>query len=347
MKTMKADWLRDKKQRLERKNSFDGSLVFGTSRFNKDTGRATRSLQPFQTLIDKETGLIGSDLVRSRSCPVCGESPGPGLFIKDGFRHVRCPKCGLIYVSLILREDIMIRYWREETAWLSVLQSHPQSDMDRLKFLYGLDLAESILGDARNPGRLLDIGAGSGDFVIRAKERGWDATAIELNLETADYLEREGIQVIVKPLELSDLGPKSFSLITLWEVLEHLTDPRQVLIKVREILSDSGLILIVVPNAGSLVTRILHEKSNTFGGHSHLNHFTVDSLSFLLGDLGFEIVELETILTELGTINNFLDFQDPYLGDAKEFWPYITPELIHDRLWGSRILLLARKAGGE
>ncbi|MDR2199725.1 MAG: class I SAM-dependent methyltransferase [Deltaproteobacteria bacterium] len=343
---MKADWLRDKKTRLERKNSFDGSLVYGTSKFNADTGRAARVLQPFKDLIDRETGLIGSDLVRSRNCPVCGEAPGPGLFIKDGFRHVRCPRCGLIYVSLILREDILIRYWREETAWLSVLHSSPQSDMDALKYQYGLDLAQSLLKEDEAPGALLDIGAGTGDFVLKAREGGWDATALELNLETADYLEREGIQVIVKPLELSDLEGSSFNLITLWEVLEHLTDPRIILQKTRRILKDSGLLLIVVPNAGSLVTRILHEKSNTFGGHSHLNHFNVESLTLLLNDLDFEIVELETILTELGTINNFLDFQDPYLGNAGEFWPLITPELIHDKLWGSRILLLARKKGG-
>ncbi|MDR2339989.1 MAG: class I SAM-dependent methyltransferase [Deltaproteobacteria bacterium] len=342
---MTADWLKDKLLRLERKNAFDGSLVFGTSKFNKGTGRASRSLQPFQTLIDKDTGLIGSDLVRSRSCPVCGEAPGPGLFIKDGFRHVRCPKCGLIYVSLILREDIMIRYWREETAWLSVLHSTPQSDMDRLKFQYGLDVAEGILGESESPGKLLDIGAGAGDFALKAKERGWETTALELNPETADYLEREGIQVIVRPLELSDLPPGTFRLVTMWEVLEHLTDPRSVLLKARDLLTDDGLLLIVVPNAGSLVTRILHEKSNTFGGHSHLNHFDVGSLSTILDGTGFSISEMETILTELGSINNYLDFQDPYLGDAKEFWPYVTPELIHDKLWGSRLLVLARKGG--
>ncbi|MDR2406174.1 MAG: methyltransferase domain-containing protein [Deltaproteobacteria bacterium] len=340
---MQADWLRDKKLRLERKNAFDGSLVFGTSKFNKDTGRHTRSLQPFQTLIDKDTGLIGSDLVRPRNCPVCGERPGPGLFIKDGFRHVRCPKCGLIYVSLILREDIMIKYWREETAWLSVLHSTPQTDMDRLKYRYGLDLAESFLEDGKKHGKLLDIGAGAGDFVLEAKERGWDASALELNLETADYLEREGIQVIVKPLELTDFAHGAFTLITMWEVLEHLTDPKNVLIKTREILSDKGLLLIVVPNAGSLVTRILHEKSNTFGGHSHLNHFNTESLCMLLSDLKYEVVDMETIITELGTINNYLDFQDPYIGEAKEFWPVITPELIHDKLWGSRLLVLAKK----
>lgn len=71
-----------------------------------------------------------------------------GLFVKDGFRHVKCPSCGLIYVSLILREDVLDRYWREEAAWISVLNSDPQMELDRLKYQYGLDLAEARLQDS-------------------------------------------------------------------------------------------------------------------------------------------------------------------------------------------------------
>jgi 2-polyprenyl-3-methyl-5-hydroxy-6-metoxy-1,4-benzoquinol methylase len=328
--------------RLERKNAFDGSLTHGVSKFNRDTGRMSRPMNPFAECVDPDTGLIRPDLVRSRDCPVCGEPPGPGLFTKDGFRHVRCPSCGLIYVSLILREDIMVKYWREEMAWTSVLLSAPQVEMDKLKYSYGLALASAYLS-SELPGTLLDVGAGTGTFVRLAKSHGWDATAIELNMDSADLLAKEGYQVIVKPLEMADLSPNSFDVVTLWEVLEHMADPRSLLKHAGKLLTSKGILLILVPNAGSLVTRILHEKSNTFGGHSHLNHFNVKSLETLLKSLDFEILEMETLLTELVTINNHLDFQDPYSGEAEDFSPTLTPELIHDRLWGSRLLALARK----
>jgi 2-polyprenyl-3-methyl-5-hydroxy-6-metoxy-1,4-benzoquinol methylase len=339
------DWLKDKRLRLERKNAFDGSLVHGVSKFNRDTGRMSRPLNPFAECVDPDTGLIRPDLVRSRDCPVCGEAPGQGLFIKGGFRHVRCPSCGLIYVSLILREDIMVRYWREEMAWTSVLQSGPQIDMDKLKYSYGLTLASSYLS-GELPGSLLDVGAGTGTFVRLATSLGWDSTAIELNMDSADVLAKEGYQVIVKPLEMADLSSDTYDVVTLWEVLEHMAEPRSILSHVGKLLSPRGVVLILVPNAGSLVTRILHEKSNTFGGHSHLNHFNVQSMETLLKTLNFEILEMETVLTELGTINNHLDFQDPYLGNARDFFQTLTPEIIHDRLWGSRLLVVARKARG-
>jgi 2-polyprenyl-3-methyl-5-hydroxy-6-metoxy-1,4-benzoquinol methylase len=236
----------------------------------------------------------------------------------------------------------MVQYWREEIAWMGVLQSGPQVDMDRLKFTYGLDVASSLCG-IENPGSLLDVGAGTGTFVRIAKEAGWKTTALEFNIASAESLEREGYRVIVKPLELADLPPASFDLITLWEILEHVAEPQLILRNVSKLLTPSGILLILVPNAGSLVTRILHEKSNTFGGHSHLNHFNVTSLKYLLETNGFEILETETLLTELGTINNYLDYQDPYLGDAKPFFDSLTPEIIHDRLWGSRLLVLSKK----
>ncbi|MDR3204164.1 MAG: class I SAM-dependent methyltransferase [Deltaproteobacteria bacterium] len=333
-----SSWLLDPSERLNRKNAFDASLVVGTAKFNRETGRIDKPRPPFSQFIDPTTGLIQLDMLRPRNCPVCDAPPKQGLFVKDGFRHVRCPNCDLIYVSLILREDLMIKFWREELSWMSVLTSAPQMSLDKLKYAYGLDLVANYLSGVK----LLDIGAGTGSFLKQAQERGWETTGIELNTESVENLLKEGMRVIVKPLEIADLPSKSFDLVSMWEVLEHLADIRSILQEAKRLLVSDGLLLLLVPNAGSLVTRVLHEKSDTFGGHSHLNHFNLKSLTTLLTNLNFEIVELETVVTELGTINNHLNFEDPYLGEASHFFPFLTPEFIHQNLLGSRLLVIAR-----
>ncbi len=335
------DWINDPEARLARKNAFDGSLTLGTARFNHETGRLLNKSKPFLWAIDKETGIIRSDLVRARRCPVCDEPPRDGLFVKDGFRHVRCHKCGLIYVSLILREDILEKYWQEEAAWTGVLNSDVQRETDRLKYQYGLDLAASRLKGRR----VLDIGSGPGGFVRLAAEAGWEATALELNQESGKKLASEGYQVIVKRLEVTDFAPESFDLICLWEVLEHLPSPRAMLAEARRLLAPDGLFLILVPNVNSMVTRLLHAKSNTFGGHSHLNHFNQASLDELFERTGLVSVEMETVITELGAINNHLSFEDPYKGAAGPIIPDLTPEFIHRNMWGSRLLALAQRQG--
>jgi 2-polyprenyl-3-methyl-5-hydroxy-6-metoxy-1,4-benzoquinol methylase len=338
-----ARWLADPQERLSRKNAFDASLVMGTANFNRNTGRQKGLHPPFSQYVDPATGLIRGDLLRARNCPVCDSPPGQGLFVKDGFRHVRCPRCDLIYVSLILREDLMTKYWREELAWTRVLLSGPQMDMDQAKYDYGLDLASAYLEGRR----VLDVGTGTGGFVRQAGLRGWETMALELNVESVENLRNEGIRVIVKPLELADMASGSFDLVSMWEVMEHLAEPRTVLSEARRLLSDDGALLVMVPNSASLVTRLLHEKSHTFGGHSHLNHFNPRSLSAILEGQRFEILEMETVITELGTINNHLAFEDPYLGEASQFFPFLSPELIHRNLWGSRLLVLARPQRGK
>jgi SAM-dependent methyltransferase len=232
----------------------------------------------------------------------------------------------------------MAKYWREELAWSSVLLTDPQVNMDMIKYEYGLELAQAYLSGKR----ILDIGTGTGNFLRLANERGYETTAMELNLESVETLRNEGIKVIVKQIELSDLASGSFDLICMWEVLEHLAEPKNVLAEAKRLLTDQGILLIMVPNSASLVTRLLHEKSHTFGGHSHLNHFNPTSLRTILEKLAFEIMEMETAITELGTINNYLAFEDPYLGEAKPFFQFLSPELIHQNLWGSRLLVLAR-----
>jgi predicted rRNA methylase YqxC with S4 and FtsJ domains len=268
------DWLNDPPARLARKNAFDAALAIGTAQFNQETGRVSSNDRPFLWALDQSTGLIRAELAQARRCPICQAYPGRGLFIKDGFRHVKCLECGLIYVSLILREDIMDQYWRNEKAWSAILHSRPQLEMDRLKFQYGLDLVSW-----RTPGRrLLDIGGGTGGFSRLANEAGWQVTALELNQENSKRLAAQGIRVIVKHLETADLASGSFDLISLWDVLEHVVDPGLILMEARRLLAPGGFLLILTPNVESLVTRLPHEKSNTFGGHSHLNHFSPQTL---------------------------------------------------------------------
>ena len=331
--------IQDPTSRLKRKNAFDGSLVCGTSKFNRDTGRLVATSKPFLWAIDPETSLIRPNMVRPRSCPICNHCSGNPLFIKDGFPHVKCPECGLIYVNSILQDEVVTKFWQEEIAWSEVLNSDLQVNLDNLKYRYGLDLVE-----LRLTGRtLLDVGSGPGGFVRQASKSGWEVTALELNVESTRQLSADGFTVINTSLEASDLPPHSFDLISFWEALEHLTEPQPVLAKAHQLLNPSGLLFILVPNASSLVTRLLHDRSNTFGGHSHVNHFTAQTLTKLLELTGFEVVEMETVITELGTINNYLAFEDPYQGEADPFWEELTPELIHKNMWGSRLLAVACK----
>ncbi len=328
-------------ERLKRKNAFDGSLAVGTKEFNLKTGRdrhINRVDEDWKKAVDPGTGLLKKEISRFRACPVCSVDDGGEIFRKQGFPHQRCGTCGMVYVNPILGEDRLASFYQSEESWTRVLMNRTQMDLDRKRFDYGLDLIREF---AKDRGRLLDIGCGPGLFLETARERGWETLGLEFNQWCLDHLAENGQECLEVPLGESGLPDNHCGCVTMWDVLEHIADPGAVIDDTRRVLAPEGILLIQVPNIEALVNRILHEKAGTFGGHSHVNFFSRDTLSRLLTDRGFEILEAETLLTEIGTINNHLSFQDPYFGSASTVLDALTPKYIHDNFLGSRLLILA------
>ena len=328
-------------ERMEAKNAFDGSLVFGTKTFNKRTGR-DRHLDHRQRarefFVDIASGQLRPGLTQPRSCPACEGRENIEIFVKDGFPHVRCQHCEMVYVTPMPSEEALLKFYEEESSWTEVLFSTEQVDLDKKKFAYGLQLIQHYKGR----GDLLDIGCGPGFFLEAARDCGWQVAGMEMNERCVVLLQELDIPVHTEPLEESTLPANSFECVSMWEVLEHLQEPRVALERIHQLLRPGGVLLICVPNFGSLINRILHEEAGTFSGYTHINFFTIDTLTRMQQDCGFEVVEKESVITELGSINNYLSFEHPYFGEGETVMPHLTPQYIHENMLGSRLLTVAR-----
>jgi hypothetical protein len=73
----------------------------------------------------------------------------------------------------------------------------------------------------------------------------------------------------------------------------------------------------------------MHEKAGVFGGHSHIQFFSILTLSELFRKAGLKVLDYVTIITEIGVIKNYLSFLDPYFGENPDNLDFITPELIY------------------
>jgi 2-polyprenyl-3-methyl-5-hydroxy-6-metoxy-1,4-benzoquinol methylase len=334
-----------RKNRVQRKNEFDGSLVFGTRAFNKRTRRdehidqSAKQVRDF--FIDPETGLLYKHMAEDRDCPICGGKEFDTLFIKDGFHHVKCG-CGFIMVNPTANDENRDRFFSAEyESWTNVLLTPEEELVDTKKFRYGLEFIEGHTGG--NKGLIVDIGAGTGLFLEVAREAGWKVSAVEYNQKAVEAIRSIGIEVFDKALEEGIYAPDSVDIVTIWEVLEHINDPNEFIRGIRNILKPDGLLFICVPNINALVTRILHEKSRTFGGSAHVNFFSIETLSRLLTKHGFQVLETDTVISELGTIRNYLSYEEPYSGQSPLELDFLTPEYLYQHNLGSRIFMLARK----
>lgn len=138
-------------------------------------------------------------------------------------------------------------------------------------------------------GRLLDIGAGYGFFLIAAEAHGWETVGIEMSSHAA-AIAQKNIRGSVFTGTLDDFQKQSddeFDVIVMWDLLEHVDDPLTELRAVQELLAEGGCLFIRTPNLQAL-------EFGVFGAdyHSlkleHLHLFSPTSISQLLTTAGFE-----------------------------------------------------------
>ena len=288
-------------------------------RLDKETGRDryfAAKERELDELLDPTTGMVSERFARTIDCPLCGAAPAAHvrLFVKRGFPIVRCTRCELVFANPQVDESLVLDEYRagSERAndlWVDVLTSERQLELDHEKFTEILDELEPFRGG----GRLLDVGTSIGLFLRLALDRGWDAIGNEFGARARSVAsERFDVHVSAESLTGMALEPESFDVVTLNSVLEHVNSPRQMLREVRELLRPEGVVFLIVPNVDSLACRVLHERAATFDGRNHLIYFSPRTLTRMLVETGYDVVELHTRVASLEPILEHLTYREPY-----------------------------------
>jgi 2-polyprenyl-3-methyl-5-hydroxy-6-metoxy-1,4-benzoquinol methylase len=140
-------------------------------------------------------------------------------------------------------------------------------------------------------GKLLDIGTGTGYFPSIMVEKGWEVEAIEKNAHARAYAkERFGLDV--KPEDaLATLQPGVFDVITLWHVMEHLEDLNKTWNRLYELLTDTGILIVAVPNCASYDAEKYGANWAAYDVPRHLWHFTPATMQQWGSKQGFIMAE--------------------------------------------------------
>ena len=162
---------------------------------------------------------------------------------------------------------------------------------------------------------LLDIGCGTGRFLLYGKNRAWKVKGVEPSRQACECAKFNNLDVINDIFSKKLFEEKSFDVIHLHHVLEHLETPSEVIADSKEILKDDGILCVVVPNDFSpfqkTVWKELNYKPWWVVPEHHINYFSFDSLSKLLYKNGFEVFLKETSFP----LELFLLFGENYVED--------------------------------
>jgi SAM-dependent methyltransferase len=232
------------------------------------------------------------------NCFACGGDDLRVEFNRYGFDYVSCKNCATLFVNPRPSFSSLNDFYAESPAtkfWINDFFK-PVAEARRKKMFIprAQYVKESIsLGEGSLVG---DIGAGFGIFLEELKKIDSQVklVAIEPSTEQAGICKDKGLKVECCALEEIKGYESSFDLLTAFELLEHVFDPRKFLDSVRKLLKPKGNLLITTLNGQGFDIQALWSKSKSMHPPHHLNFFNPQSVSSLLTDLGFEVVEIVT-----------------------------------------------------
>jgi len=253
---------------------------------------------------------------------------------------VRCKACGLQYLNPRLLRDLIVDGYRRGTDEAFVSQNHA-----RERTSDGcLATIEARAGIRR--GQLVDVGTAAGAFLAAARKRGWTVAGCELNEWLCRQAEEQyGLTVVPGTIFDMKLDRESVDLVTLWDVLEHTTDPAAILPECHRALRPGGVIAINYPDIGSLVARLMGRRW-VFLLSVHLYYYTAATMARLLETRGFEpffsrphwqTLELGYILTRAGA------YAPGLVAPVKRLVRLLGMDQVQIPYWMGQTLVLARK----
>jgi SAM-dependent methyltransferase len=191
----------------------------------------------------------------------------------------KCKNCGFIQCSDL---DKVVGFYEN-------LEDQGYEDSRKERKLQEKRLVK-YLGKFKNKGKLLDIGAGSGIMVEAALEAGYDAVGIEPSIWLQQQAMKHNVPVFQGIFPHPET-PGPYDVIALVDVIEHVTNPGELLSHIFKALDKEGIFILVTPDISSIAARILKFRWWHFR-IAHIGYFNKINLIQLLNKHGFELIKL-------------------------------------------------------
>jgi SAM-dependent methyltransferase len=237
------------------------------------------------------------------ACHICSSTDDSTYIEARGYRIAQCKSCGLWFVNPQPTTEELKQFY----------STYDDGEQWRnLEERFNRGVRGAILR-MKKTGRVLDVGCGSGNFLRCMKEKGFSAFGIEPSGSGSQYArEAHGVDIYHGMIEdyLAANSGRTFDVITLLNVLEHLTDPVQVLLRLSQALASDGVMAIVVPDARfhDLVGRLrrlagvsdpyrIEQPKSFLSGFKlpdHLCSFQPRTITTLVRRCGLRVVAIES-----------------------------------------------------
>jgi SAM-dependent methyltransferase len=292
--------------------------------------------------------------IENELCPLC-ESKNLRLIYSTYDRHYgikgtynvsKCDDCSVRFINPMPTEEELTSLYPENTfyAYLDFTQNLENNSFKKsLKkvFLLGAGTKDP---EFPRPGKILDIGCGSGAFLYEYKQKGWQTQGVEVNYEAAKLGNKiAGIDIFAGSLIQANFDSDYFDYVRSNHSFEHITNPHEVLTEVHRILKPDGKLFIGVPNIDSFNANLFKEFWWYLGVPVHTFNYSVNSLSNLLEKHDYIIDSIKYNSDFTGILGSFQIFLNRKNGKlSSDGFAIQSPFLKVLAQYGSKVLDLLK-----
>ena len=226
------------------------------------------------------------------NCPICNHSESKKMLIRNQEAQssedrpaFMCGACKTIFAEDYLKDRSNL-YSENYAPWSD--DSEHVADSKIRTFRSQLSLMMPYI--APEGKKLLDAGTAKGYLMAAAGQLGFDAYGFDISKSAIDSAKKAfKNKVFCGTIEDANYKDGEFDIITMTDILEHLTDPHKFMKKAGQLVKTGGLLLIITPNSGSITRKILGKNWYQFK-EEHIIYYTKKGLAHLLKTQGFELV---------------------------------------------------------
>lgn len=236
--------------------------------------------------------------MRDVNCPVCGvehyqrigTTRDRLLGIPGEFQMVRCLECGVVYLNPQPTTDEILHYYPVDYDAYAGARVDELSRLQRWSVAYGLYKRRRAITRYLASGRLLEVGCATGAFLETMRTAGdWDVYGVDISEHAVNYArDRLGLNVFLGQLAEAQFPAEYFDVVVMWDVLEHLPDPKIALGEVQRVLRDDGWLIFRIPNLDSWGAKFFDTYWAGFDVPRHFTTFSVATVQRLLETTGFK-----------------------------------------------------------
>jgi SAM-dependent methyltransferase len=233
------------------------------------------------------------------SCNVCDTlvpATSAPVFVKDGFELVRCPRCDLLFRRDLPDAESVAAIYSDEYFRRPEGDTGGQGYDDYLleEELHRLNAAARLKALRLHvaAGRLFDVGAAAGFFMDEARRTGWDVHGADISPTMSAYgRDRLGLDLQTATFDAADVtGP--FDCVTMWDYIEHATDPLGDLRHAHDLLRGGGILALSTGDVRSLVGRASGSRWHLLTPRHHNFFFAAATLRLACERAGFEVLSV-------------------------------------------------------